>query len=67
VPGSRTRSACASSSAPNGDQISIFCAHDVHEFEHISGRSHREPVPRAPARSVNVQSDMVLMTPTKVT
>jgi glyoxylase-like metal-dependent hydrolase (beta-lactamase superfamily II) len=26
-------------------EVSIFCAHDVREFERLSGRSHREPVP----------------------
>jgi glyoxylase-like metal-dependent hydrolase (beta-lactamase superfamily II) len=31
----------------HGVQVDIFCAHDVHEFEAISGRSHREPLPIA--------------------
>ena len=28
-----------------GDHVQVFCAHDVVEFERISGRSHREPAP----------------------
>jgi glyoxylase-like metal-dependent hydrolase (beta-lactamase superfamily II) len=29
----------------HSNEVSIFCAHDVHEFEALSGRSHHEPVP----------------------
>jgi glyoxylase-like metal-dependent hydrolase (beta-lactamase superfamily II) len=28
----------------HGDEVEIFCGHDVIEFERLSGRSHREPV-----------------------
>jgi glyoxylase-like metal-dependent hydrolase (beta-lactamase superfamily II) len=28
----------------HGDEVRIFCAHDVVEFERIAGRSHREPI-----------------------
>lgn len=28
----------------HGGEVEVFCAHDVREFERLSGRSHREPV-----------------------
>jgi len=31
----------------HGAEVHIFCAHDVHEFERLSGRAHRQPVERA--------------------
>jgi glyoxylase-like metal-dependent hydrolase (beta-lactamase superfamily II) len=31
--------------------VRVFCAHDVREFERISGRSHREPAARSLQRS----------------
>jgi glyoxylase-like metal-dependent hydrolase (beta-lactamase superfamily II) len=27
-----------------GDEVEVFCAHDVRELERLSGRSHREPI-----------------------
>lgn len=35
----------------HGGQISVFCAHDVSEFERMSGRSHRDPVNTPPPSS----------------
>jgi glyoxylase-like metal-dependent hydrolase (beta-lactamase superfamily II) len=32
--------------AAHSSEVTIFCAHDGLEFERMSGRSHREPIPR---------------------
>jgi glyoxylase-like metal-dependent hydrolase (beta-lactamase superfamily II) len=38
----------------HGEQVTVFCAHDVREFERLSGRPHSQPVaPRALELSVN--------------
>jgi len=28
----------------HSNEVSLFCAHDIREFERCSGRSHREPL-----------------------
>lgn len=33
----------------HGAEVEIFCAHDVREFERLSGRSHRAPAARMPS------------------
>lgn len=39
----------------HSNEVSIFCAHDVREFERLSGRSHLDPAPlRAAATELHV-------------